>query len=569
MRRHVRIVFSVAAVMGAAATSVAGAAPTRDEHRAPRGETGAVLEWNQHATDALVGSAGQAPPVAAVHMAIVQAAVYDAVNAIDRGHEPYLVAPAARRWYSTDAAAAAAAHRVLVSVLPTQQTHLDDLYTASLADIPDGRAEDGGVAVGEAAAAATMAARADDGRYGPFRFPAGTAPGQWRPTPPSFASDPSAWVSDVTPFLLERADQFRSRGPNALTSPRYSRDLAEVSEVGSATSSSRTADQTDAARFWVENGVAMWSRITRSLSAERHLDNVDNALLFARVHLTAADAAIACYDDKAHWGTWRPITAIREADTDGNPATVADPAWTPLIATPAFPEHPSGHGCLSGSIASTLRSFFGSDRVRFSATSTTSGTTRTFTRFSDAIDEVVDARVWSGIHFRTADEQGATIGHKVARWSRIHYFRPTRSRQRVAGDGRIVDALHLRRCGHARRHRRPPDLRARFLPAGGGQPSVEVDEHSRDGAAVVVGSPQHTEVAMPSKSANVKNEKQYEALKDKGMSKERAAKIANSPGASKRGGKKSGSGGNAKQGGTTAQHKAAGRKGGKAAARKS
>jgi hypothetical protein len=427
MGRQLRIVFGLVAVMCVAATSVAGAAPARDEHtERRRAESGAVLEWNQHATDSLIGNAGQAPGVAAIHLAMVHAAVYDAVNAIDRGHDPYLAAPAARRWYSTDAAAAAAAHRVLASVLPTQQSHLDELYAASLAAIPDGRAEDGGVAVGEATAATTLSARADDGRFGPFRFTAGTAPGQWRPTPPSFATDPNAWVSQVTPFLLERPDQFRSQGPNALTSTRYARDLAEVREVGSATSTSRTADQTDTARFWVENGAATWSRITRSLSAERHLDNTDNALLFARVYLTGADAAIACFNDKAHWGTWRPITAIREADTDGNPATVADPGWTPLIATPPFPEHPSGHGCMSGSIASTLRSYFGSDRVRFSATSATSGTTRTFTGFSDALDEVVDARVWAGIHFRTADEQGATIGAQVAHWSRTHYFRPTR-----------------------------------------------------------------------------------------------------------------------------------------------
>lgn len=425
MGRHLKIVSGLAAVMCVAATSVAGAAPTRYDHRPPRAETGAVLEWNQHATDALIGNAGQAPAVAAIHLAMVHAAVYDAVNAIDRGHEPYLGAPAARRWYSTDAAAAAAAHRVLVNLLPAQQTHLDELYSASLADIPDGRAEEGGVAVGESTAAATLAARADDGRYGPFRFRAGTTPGQWRPTPPSFATDPNAWVSQVTPFLLEQPDQFRSRGPNALTSPGYTRDLAEVRSVGSVTSTSRTADQTDAAQFWVENGAAMWSRITRSLSAERHLDNAENALLFARVYLTAADAAIACFNDKAHWSTWRPVTAIREADTDGNPATVADPGWTPLTATPPFPEHPSGHSCVSGSIGSTLRSYFGTDRVRFSATSTTSGTTRSFTSFSDAIDEVVDARVWSGIHFRTADEQGATIGYNVARWSRIHYFRAT------------------------------------------------------------------------------------------------------------------------------------------------
>jgi hypothetical protein len=404
-----------------AMASVTGGASARSVAKRPT-EAGAVLEWNRHAVDALIGTAAQAPSVSALHMAMVQGAVYDAVNAIDRGYEPYLVAPRAKRWYSTDAAAATAAYRVLSSLLPGQQAQLDGLYGASLGAIPEGRAKDGGIAAGDAAAAAMLAARANDGRFGPFRFPVGTAPGEWRPVLPAFVNDPNAWVARVTPFLIEGPSEYRTPGPNPLTSERYAREFAEVKELGSLTSATRSADQTDAARFWAENAIAMWSRIARQLAADHQLGNVDAARLFARLNLTGADAAIACWDDKAHWGFWRPITAIREADTDNNPATDPDPDWLPLLSTPPYPEHPSGHNCFSSSVVSTLRDFFGTDRATFSATSAASGTTRTFTRFSQARQEIIDARVWSGIHFRIADEQGANLGLRVADFSRTHFF---------------------------------------------------------------------------------------------------------------------------------------------------
>jgi hypothetical protein len=423
MRRRMSLALALVAALVAMA-SVVGAAPARSLAPKRPVETGAVLEWNRHAIDALIGTAGQAPTVSALHMAMVQGAVYDAVNAIDRGYEPYLVAPRAKRWYSTDAAAATAAHRVLVALLPAQQVHLDDLYAASVDAIPDGRAKDGGITVGEAAAAAMLAARVNDGRFGPFRFSVGTEPGEWRPVLPAFVNDPNAWVARVTPFLIDSAERFRSRGPNPLTSERYATEFAEVEAIGSLTSTTRSADQTDAARFWAENAIAMWSRIARQLSAGHQLGNVDAARLFARLNLTGADAVIACWDDKAHWGFWRPITAIREANTDGNPATTADPEWLPLLNTPPYPEHPSGHNCFSSSVVSTLRSYFGTDRASFSATSAASGTTRSFTRFSQAIDEIIDARIWSGIHFRAADEQGANIGRQVADFSRTHFFEP-------------------------------------------------------------------------------------------------------------------------------------------------
>jgi hypothetical protein len=423
MRRRAFLALGVVvAALTGVVTPMADAAPVRSDATGGGHETGAVVAWNRHAADALIGTAGQAPSVAALHMAMVQGAVYDAVNAIDRRYEPYLVAPRAKRGYSTDAAAATAAHRVLVSLLPGQQAQLDGLYQASLDAIADGRAEGGGVRVGEEAATAMLAARANDGRFGPFRFAVGTEPGEWRPVLPAFVNDPNAWVARVTPFLIEDPAQFRTRGPHSLTSRRYAKEFAEVKELGSLTSATRSADQTDASQFWAENAIAMWSRIARQLAGSHQLGNADAARLFARLNLTGADAAIACWDDKAHWGFWRPITAIREADTDNNPATVPDPDWLPLLNTPPYPDHPSGHNCFSSSVVSTLRDYFGTDRATFDATSATSGTTRTYTRFTQARQEIIDARVWSGLHFRTADEQGATLGRRVADFSRTHFF---------------------------------------------------------------------------------------------------------------------------------------------------
>jgi hypothetical protein len=397
----------------AAAVALVVAAPARAD---------TATDWNQHATDALIVAAGQSPTVSLPHLAMVHGAVYDAVNAIDGRYEPYLGAPKARRWYSQDAAAATAAYRVLASLVPAQQPILEQKYLTSLAGVAAGKARDRGIAVGEAAAATMLAARQGDGRFGPFRFPVGTEPGQWRPVLPAFVNDPAAWVADVRPFLIRSPSQFRSDGPNPLDSKSYAREFDEVRSLGPTDSSARTPEQTDIARFWAEHPPAMWSRIFRQLATGEGMRVADSSRFYAMLYLTAADAAIACWDDKAHWLHWRPISAIREAETDGNPATSADPDWLPLIATPPYPEHPAGHPCVSGSIVATLQDFFRSDRRHFGATSAVSGTARSFRRFSQAIDEIIDARVYSGIHFRTADEQGARIGRKVAGWRNRHFF---------------------------------------------------------------------------------------------------------------------------------------------------
>jgi hypothetical protein len=379
----------------------------------------AVTDWNAHAVDALVTRAGQSPTVSTVHLAMVHGAVYDAVNSIDERYEPYLVEVRARDWYSQDAAAATAAYRVLLAIVPAQQPTLTPLYEASLATIPAGRAKEGGIAVGEIAAAAMLAARTGDGRGGAYRFPAPAGPqdpwpaGRWRPVLPAFGNDPAAWIKDVRPFLIRDPARYASDGPYALTSRQYAREFDEVKAIGSLTSAVRSPDQTDQARFWAE-GPQPWTRAARLLAGDRGLRSSDTARMFAMLYTTGADALISVWSDKARWLFWRPITAIREAASDGNPHTAADPTWLPLINTPGYPEQPSGLSAVSAAMAQSLEAVFGR-RVRFSMTSLSSNTTRSYRGFGQASDEVVDARVYSGIHFRKSDEDGARIGERVAR----------------------------------------------------------------------------------------------------------------------------------------------------------
>jgi hypothetical protein len=390
-----------------------------------------VVEWNNNAQTAIITTAGQGPTVAYLHLAMVQGAVYDAVNAIKGGYEPYLGAPAtADRDDSAPAAVATAAHDVLVALFPGQQATLDTKLATSLAAIPDGPAETGGIEVGAAAAAVMLAARTNDGRFSPFTVTQGDEPGEWRST--AFLNgnpvvEPAPWVGNVKPFLIPSAAALRTDGPNALTSAAYAEDFNEVKRLGSHTSTVRTPDQTDAALFWQANGAALFNAIFRQLADTQDLDIAEAARMFAMTNMAGADGAIGCWKDKYYWKFWRPITAIRQADNDGNPATLADQNWTPLFTTPPFPEHPSGHTCISGAVVETLQDFFGTDKIAFGTFSGFSNSSRSFERFSEAINEIIDARVWAGIHFRTADVQGAALGKKVAHYLQKHYFQPTGS----------------------------------------------------------------------------------------------------------------------------------------------
>jgi hypothetical protein len=448
---------TLAALMTVGGLSVSSPAQPARTHAAVENSAveNAAVEWNEIASTAIMTTAAQPPHVAVISVAMVQGAVYDAVNAIDGGHEPYLVAPQADPNDSMEAAAATAAFRVLVGfpertpplvgLVPTQLAGLQPLYDASLANVPEGPAKTGGIEVGEAAADAMLTARLNDGRGGPFTYVPGTDPGEWRPGPPQgptgiVSVDPAPWVGFVKPFLVPNVERLRTDGPNPIRSAAYAEDFHEVKRVGSLTSTKRTADQTAASIFWQDNGAAIWNRIHRSLAVSQGLDIVDSARLFAMTDLAAADGAIGCWNDKAYWSYWRPITAIREAAGDGNRSTKADPTWVPLfdptvavsgppLVTPGFPDHPSGHTCVSGATVHALQAFFGTDKVHFTALSNKCAPApcpaRSFDRFSGALKEIIDVRVWSGIHFRTADVQGAVLGKKVARYMDKHYFEPT------------------------------------------------------------------------------------------------------------------------------------------------
>jgi hypothetical protein len=417
-----------------------------------------VRDWNLYAVQTLANApnavaptpkgAGQTPPVANLHLAMAQGAVYDAVNSIDKSHRPYLAGlPAASSSASVDAAVSTAAHDVLVGLLrqfPITTTftttvrdeiraRLDSLYAASLAGIGAGPNKDAGIAAGSAAAKAMLAARSHedvptDGRFGPFRFPlaADPGPGRWRPTPPAFVNDPNAWVARVSPFMLRSPSQFPSDGMPALTSVEYAADFNEVKRMGAASGSGRSNDQTAIALFHSGNPFPIYNTTFRGLAEARNLTPVQEARLFAMSSMTAADALISCWDDKARWLFWRPITGIQLADTDGNPGTAPDTGWSPLIANPPYPDQPSGYNCFTSAMFHTAQDYFGTDKMAFSITSSASGTavTRNYTRLSAVWKETIDARVWLGIHWRTADVAGVVIGLKVSHWREKHFFQP-------------------------------------------------------------------------------------------------------------------------------------------------
>jgi hypothetical protein len=400
-----------------------------------------VTNWNSIAQSTILAQPPNvsAPPASAVFMAMVQGSVYGAVNAIDRQHRPYLVN---RRFphASEEAAVATAAFRVLDGLFPAQHAALQAQYDSSLAGIPDGQAKEQGIDVGTEAAG-TMLAQGHDGRAGPFPPlpPAGI--GYWQPLIGPSGNpllDPSPWVALAQPFLIRSGSQFRSAGPSPLTSAAYATDVNEVQLLGALDSPFRTQEETHLAVFWQSNPLATWNGVARRLVDERGLGLTDSALLFGMLDLTAADSQINCWNDKYHFGSWRPITAIREADQDNNPATIADPSWQPLfvptldpaiagagppLITPPFPEDPSGHLCYTSSSASALQAFLGTDDLSFYVTSSRfPGERQYFSRLSDVTAQVLEARIWAGIHFRTADEEGALLGQQVARYGLQHYF---------------------------------------------------------------------------------------------------------------------------------------------------
>ena len=402
-----------------------------------------VTNWNQIATTTLAAfpaAAGGAANALQVNMGMTQGAVYDAINAIEPRHRPYLLATRFNANASKEAAAATAAYSVLSNIVstvsatipfPNKTTLLQSLstaYMASLAAIPDSPSKTAGIAAGNAAADAMIAARQGDGRFGPSPWVPNYAPGHWQPLLNADGTqmlDPTPWVGGVRPFLIQSSSQFRTDGPNALTSDAYAEDFNEVKALGSVNSTVRTPEQTHIAIFWQGAPPPLaWNGVARNLVDQYAVDIGDSALLFAMLNLSAADAAINCWNDKYYWDFWRPWTAIHRANEDGNPDTDPDPSWTALLTAP-YPEHPSGH--LSGDSAhlEVLHMFFGTDNIRFGVISSRfPGETRYFDQFSDALKEIIDARIWAGLHFRTADVQAKILGRKVVHYMEKHYFQP-------------------------------------------------------------------------------------------------------------------------------------------------
>ena len=412
----------------------------------------AVMQWNLIAVSTttgipvpgIPGPAGGAPPASQINMGMVQGAVYDAVNAITpKHHRPYLLKKRFANTASDDAAVATAAYLVLKNIVqtvpqsipfPNRETLLATLasqYEAAVNAIPDSLFKDQGIAAGTAAAQAMIDARKNDGRFGPSQLVPNPNPGFFDPVAPSGTTvlDPTPWVGGVKPFLMRSSSQFRSAGPLALNSAAYAAEVNEVKALGGdgvVTPSARTATQTYIAKWWQSNPMASWNDVARQLITKSDLDISDAARLLATENLAAADAAINTWNDKYHFSFWRPFQAIRRAADDGNSATSPDLTWTPLISAP-YPENTSGHLGLDSSHTTVLRMFFGDVpaggyQITSAFVNPGGPATRTFTGFSQAVDEIVEARIWAGLHFRTADVQAVQLGTNVANYAAANYF---------------------------------------------------------------------------------------------------------------------------------------------------
>jgi hypothetical protein len=405
-----------------------------------------VTHWNQVAATtlaALPGPNGGAPPAFQINMGMVQGAVYDAANAIGpKQHRPYLLNRRAGAKASIDAAVATAAYVVLSELVSTAPERvpftnraallntLASEYAASLDAIDDDSFKRQGIEVGHAAAKAMLAARVGDGRFGPSQWVPNTAPGHWSPllSGGQPVLDPTPWVGGVKPFFMQSSSQFRSAPPPALDSAQYAAEFNEVKSLGRATGSTRTDDQTYRARWWQSSPTLSWNDVARQLIARNGLDAADSARLLALQNLSGADAAINCWNDKYYFDFWRPWNAIPRALEDGNGATDPDATWAALLTAP-YPEWPSGHNCLDGAHVAVLRMFFG-DAIQggFQITSNFVNpggpAVRTFDTFSQPLAELIEARIWAGLHYRSADVAGQALGRNVANYGAANYLQP-------------------------------------------------------------------------------------------------------------------------------------------------
>ena len=384
-----------------------------------------VTDWNMTAIRAAQAS-GQPNPMFARNMAMVHAAIYDAINAIDRRHTAYAVDTKAKPGASIDAAAAAAAYGVLTKLYWTQTPAFDVALEGSLAAIPDGPARADGMAIGNEVAETLMALRKDDRSNATVTYTPKSDPGVYQLTPPAFAPAVLPHWGGVTPFLLKRGDQFQLAGPPALSSAEFAKDLNEVKTVGVKHSSTRTRDQTDAARLWIASPIVTDNEAARQLSTHKGLSVVENARLFALLNMAGADASSRVGRPSIAITTGGRSRPFVTADSAGNSGITADPAWEPLLPTPAHPEYPSGRTSYTGATARVLREFFGDD-VSFSLTNPAVKVTRTYHSLAQMGQEVEDARVWGGMHYRTAVVHGSELGRNVADYGLKNHLRPLHS----------------------------------------------------------------------------------------------------------------------------------------------
>jgi hypothetical protein len=444
MSRRRSVVFipvAVGALLGGLGTLSVSAAP-------PVGtDASEVSHWNQVAATTLVaipGPNGGAPPAFQINMGMVQGAVYDAVNAIGpKRYRSYLLQQRASAMASIDAAVATAAYDVLSELVssapdrapfPGRAGLLSTLfaeYTASLDAVDDNAFKMQGITIGHAAAKAMLDARVGDGRFGASQWDGSSGVGRWQPliNPANGQPllDPTPWVGLVKPFLIQRSDQFQSAPPPTLDSARWATEFNEVKSLGRFDSVTRTADQTYIARWWQSAPVLSWNEVARQLIARNDLDAADSARLLALQNMSGADAAINCWNDKYHFDFWRPWNAITTTLDDGNAATETDPTWTALLTAP-YPEWVSGHNCLDGAHVAVLRMFFGDAPGSFQITSTFVNpggpAVRSFDTFSQPLAELIVARIWAGLHYRSADAAGQLLGRNVANYGAANYFQP-------------------------------------------------------------------------------------------------------------------------------------------------
>ena len=435
-------------IVAAAALAVSLFAVAPSSARAEKSPTApatVALAWNANAVAAVRAASVIDPQGTAarplyqteglLYMSYVQAAVYDAATKIGHRYVPYHRFSARAGNASLEAAVIAAAYNTLVFYLGDPGGTLAAKYAASIAALPDDRTTARGIAVGQAAAADIEALRANDGRNAPVATPFGAGPLQpglwvWAP-PPSLQIAQTPWMAVMRPFMLHSTSQFRAPAPPALTSALYTRDFNETKAYGSATSAVRTAAQTAIAYFWNANAINQLNQTLQNAATQHNMDLLDTARLLAAGNMVPTDAGMACFDSKYTYQFWRPITAIRNAGIDGNPATTVDPAWTPLLTTPNHPEYPSQHGCVTSAVAQVLANALNTSSINATIPGAQSGattltTSQTFATVHDLYTQLVNARVWIGFHYRNSVVAGENLGTAVAKWELHRYFLPTR-----------------------------------------------------------------------------------------------------------------------------------------------